>query len=300
MKKIKTFIQDYAIGFTIGILFCGIIAVYAATYFPSNQTTYDNTNTKLQSENVQDAIDELYGVCFPSAADQIIEEAGLEKDPYECRYFFTGANPNNYITFNDETNVWRITSIECDGTIKITRTADIGSRAWDTSNNNDWSRPSSLNKYLNNNYYNDLSVTSQKQIIAKDWSIGAITRNNNNLEQQINDENSKIWQGKIGLLSLSEYLRANSNIELCGTIELDNDNRGTCAKTNWLVNSSEDYWRTLSSSDANNYDVFSVLTSGGINDYDADYFHVIRPALYLSSEVTLTGSGTQSDPYVVS
>lgn len=100
--------------------------MYAETYFPSKDTTYDNTTSGLKSENVQDTIDELYGVCFPSAGDQIIEDGSLEKDPYECRYFFTGANPNNYITFNGETAGWRIISVECDGTIKIMKTPRNG------------------------------------------------------------------------------------------------------------------------------------------------------------------------------
>ena len=70
------------------------------------------------------------------AGDQIIEDAGLEKDQYECRYFFTGDNPNNYVTFNDETAGWRIVSVECDGTIKIMRYASIENIVWDSSNSN--------------------------------------------------------------------------------------------------------------------------------------------------------------------
>ncbi len=102
--KIKEFIKSYAIGLIVGIVVSGTISVIAATYFPTNDVTYDNTESGLSSTNVQGAIDELYGVCTAKpAGDQIIENAGLEKDPYECRYFFTGSNPNNYITFNNET-----------------------------------------------------------------------------------------------------------------------------------------------------------------------------------------------------
>ena len=224
MKKIKTFIQNYVIGFTIGILFCEIIAVLAATYFPSNQTTYDNTNTELQSENVQDAIDELYGVCLPSAGDQIIEDAGLEKDPYECRYFFTGANPNNYITFNNETASWRILSIECDGRIKIVKKDDINTSEtiqWDTLVSNNWARPAALNTYLNSTYYNSLTDIAKSQIVASDFSIGAVTVSNDDLSGQINIENSVNWKGKIALPTVSEYLRINSNKSECETFKLN-------------------------------------------------------------------------------
>ena len=37
----------------------------------------------MTSDNVQGAIDELYNTCFSKAGEQIIENAGLEKDPYE-------------------------------------------------------------------------------------------------------------------------------------------------------------------------------------------------------------------------
>ena len=58
-EKTKEFLKKYLIGFILGLISASIITVYAETFFPSNQTTYDNTNTELQSENVQDAIDEL-------------------------------------------------------------------------------------------------------------------------------------------------------------------------------------------------------------------------------------------------
>ncbi len=125
-EKIKKIMFEYLPGFILGVITAISISVIATTYFPSGDVTYDNTASGLQSTNVQGAIDELYGVCTaePPVADQIIENAGLEKDPYECRYFFTGANPNNYITFNNE--LWRILSVECDGSIKIIKNESIG------------------------------------------------------------------------------------------------------------------------------------------------------------------------------
>ena len=192
-EKTKEFLKKYLIGFILGLISASIITVYAETFFPSNQTTYDNTNTELQSENVQDAIDELYGVCTaePPAGEQIIENAGLEKDPYECRYFFTGANPNNYITFNDETAGWRIISVECDGTIKILRNESIGNYQWDSSNSNNWARPATLNTYLNDTYYNRLNSIAKNQIIAKYFNIGEVASNDTNLANTISNENSK-------------------------------------------------------------------------------------------------------------
>ena len=103
MKKISK-VKSKLFYFSLGVIACSVVGVAAATYFPSNDVTYDNTESGLTSTNVQGAIDELYTECTkePTAGETIIEDAGLEKDPYECRYFFTGANPNNYINFNNE------------------------------------------------------------------------------------------------------------------------------------------------------------------------------------------------------
>ena len=48
-----------------GILFISI-TVYAVTYFPSNQVTYDNKTSGLSATDVQGAIDELYNTCSDS------------------------------------------------------------------------------------------------------------------------------------------------------------------------------------------------------------------------------------------
>ena len=304
-EKIKEFLEKYLIGFIFGFVSVGIVAVYAETYFPSNDVTYDNKESGLVSTDVQGAIDELYGVCFPKpAGEQIIEDAGLEKDPYECRYFFTGANPNNYITFNDEKAGWRIISVECDGTIKIIRdmNKDILEKQWNSYNGNNWAEPASLNTYLNETYYNGLNATAKNQIVSKEWSIGAVTENNNDLEEQIKEENSNKWTGKIALPTVSEYLRANNNKGSCGTLSLNNNSSG-CLTTNWMdndVTNSIGYAWTISISMNDNYSTFAISYNGGVYLYDAyQAYRGVRPTLYLSSEVSLTGSGTQTDPYVV-
>ncbi len=68
MKKIKEISKKYLIGFILGLMSGSIVMVYAVTYFPSSQTTYDNNITGMQATNVQGAIDELYNVCFPPTA----------------------------------------------------------------------------------------------------------------------------------------------------------------------------------------------------------------------------------------
>ena len=303
-KKLKYYLKNNLIGLIVGGIIFGSLGVYAAITFPSNEVSFDPSNSTLSSTNVKDAIDELYKKCTQTTGEQIIEDAGLEKDPYECRYFFTGANPNNYITFNNETAGWRIISVECDGTIKIMKPEGINNSnniVWDSSNSNNWARPASLNTYLNGTYYNGLNSTAKSQIVVKDWSIGAVTSGDNNIANTINNENGTKWNGKIALVTVSEYVRSNSNKSSCGTVQqLWNDLNAQCSGTTWMY--INDNWWTLSPNSGNSYRVFAVQDGRGtIGMSDVrGAGNQVRPALYLSSDVTLTGSGTITDPYVVS
>ena len=46
--------------------------------------------------------------------------------------------------------------------------------------------------------------------------------------------------------------------------------------------------------------VFAVISNGRLDDWSVNNTFGVRPVLNLSADVTLTGSGTQTDPYVVS
>ena len=300
-------IKKNLIGFILGLITTLSISVIAATYFPSGDVIYDNTVSGLESTNVQGAIDELYGVCTAKPpGEQIIEDNGLEKDPYECRYFFTGANPNNYITFNGETAGWRIISAECDGTIKIMRINDInisGNLLWGSYLNNNWASPTQLNTYLNGTYLNSLTPAAQSQIVDKDFSIGKIIENNNDLAGQVSAENSTKWNGKIALPTVSEYLRTNSNAS-CNTYtyQLYNEFNGanTCKNTTWMYTSNINYMWTLSGDSESADGVFHVHSSGNIYPYSSSTRNGnVKPTLYLSSNLKLSGSGTSSDPYTI-
>ena len=62
-NKIKEIFQNKIFLLILGIFIGGTTCVYAVTYFPSNQVTYDNSSSKLNATDVQGAIDELYGKC---------------------------------------------------------------------------------------------------------------------------------------------------------------------------------------------------------------------------------------------
>lgn len=265
---------------------------------------------------------------------------GLYADIYESgRYVYKGANPSNYITYNNE--VWRIISVETDGTLKIMKNENIGTIAFDkegyrdsTSNGaggtycatastgcNAWAindnfvngslsgtvlKDAEINTYLNSNYYNTLTAEAKNLIQSHTWAVGAVTYDNTDLAAQITSENNRLWTGNIALMSVSDYLKANTNIGQCGNLSINNTNYTTCSTTNWIYNivPSGGYLWTISPYSGNSVSVFAILAN---NDYDgfmgfSPAYRTNRaatPALYLKSYIKLLGTGESSSPYTI-
>ncbi len=221
------------------------------------------------------------------------EGDGLYHDEYEDgRYVYKGADPNNYVWFNEE--LWRIISIESDGTMKIVRNNSLGSEmTWNDDTNNDW-YAASLNTYLNEDYYDTLTEVAKSQIELYDWSVGKLDKGDIDLETIIENEDSNTWEGNIGLISASDYIRANTNGTECNTYNLNNTNANICKTTDWLSNQT--YWTITTLSGGN---TVSVITDTGLIDsYGSNGKSSPRPAVYLKDSVEIkSGSGTSEEPY---
>lgn len=228
---------------------------------------------------------------------------GLYKDVYEedryiykeDRYIYKGINPNNYILFSNE-ELWRIISIEKNGSLKIIKNEILTSMAWDYDGSNDW-ETSDIKAYLNGEYYNSLNSAIKNIIVPYEWSIGNVELRNNDLATQIINENMiRSKPANIGLISVSDYLRANSN-DQCNTLSKYNYNTDVCKETDWLLH---DYWM-ISPSENGNY-VFFVLWTGKLGSTYSDFDAIApRPAAYLSSELTISsGNGSFEQPYTLS
>ena len=226
---------------------------------------------------------------------------GLYNDIYEegkCTY--KGANPNNYITFNNE--LWRIISVDKDNTIKIIRNETNDKFYWNEYSPN-WEN-GDLKNHLNNEYINEITVNTDK-IIDKDFKIGSALNNNDNLIEQIKEEGSKIWTGKIGLPTASEYLRANSNASQCETMKKEYTNRDICLKTNWmqsLVNENEQTWTItpyFSSSGLNSNNVYVIQAGRELVSQSCYGTIFYSPVLNLSSDIKLEGKGTIKEPFEI-
>jgi len=181
-------------------------------------------------------------------------------------YVYKGSNPNNYISFNNE--LWRIIYINKD-LIKIVKNSSIGDMAFDENDNNDWDE-SSLKKSLYN-YYSD-----------------------------INNKYQKIVLGNIEILSMNDYLQANSNFKLCGSLDLYFKNDRRCSKNNYIDNLTKGnknhaVWTLTKDED-------TVLYIGNTYFSDirpSDSSFGVLPILYLNKNIGLYGKGTLQNPYKI-
>ena len=108
--------------------------------------------------NAVDYINNLYDI------EDFRKEDGLKKDnTSDANIRYEGANPNNYVKFNDE--LWRIIGVFGDN-IKLVRSEELIKLSWDSSDSsvnngwgvNEWSQ-ADLKEYLNTMYYGGTSVT---------------------------------------------------------------------------------------------------------------------------------------------
>ena len=105
------------------------------------------------------------------------------------------------------------------------------------------------------------------------------------------------WTGKIRLMYLSDYMYA-TDLSLCIQNGY-NYKDSNCFNNNWLTYSDGVQWPIVPDSSHSN-SVFRIGNDGYIGYYTATNTYVVRPVLYLKSNIIITGgSGTSSDPYTL-
>ena len=293
----------------------------------------------------------------PKATDVILAKGETDELKFDgtadnnLRYI--GADPNNYVSFNNE--LWRIIGVFNnidDGTgkketrLKIIRDEPIGTYSWDnkasgtgssTSSNgsNDWS-DSALQIVLNEGAYwnrtseecpsgqngattscdftnNGLTEEAKSMISNAKWNLGGLSSSSNiPLNFYTSERGTEVysgrpteWIGSIGLMYASDYGYATSggsttDRETCLDTELsDWDDYDDCFNNDWLYTGSYQWTLTPRSSDSNY--VFRVLSYGYVYGSSASLRNDVSPAIYLSSNVKISGGeGTESSPYELS
>ncbi len=273
------------------------------------------------------------------AADKLKENVvttgdGLYADTTEeGRYIYRGANPNNYITLGSD--MYRIISVESDNTIKVIYNGIIESKAFDSpdyrdndaggtycaqaegSGCNAWAKSDNfvngdfsgtvlkdaeLNTYLNNDWYNTLNYGNL--ITSHTWNVGPANYEEINLQTSVNEEKKYTWSGKIGLMNVTDYVKASTN-SACDSVNAYNTSScyNNIEAHNWIYKNiavDDNCLWTLTPGVGSPGIVFDVPRGEGALGYNlpADAGGV-APVFYLSSDISLEGDGTSNSPYTV-
>ena len=242
-------------------------------------------------------------------------------------YRYIGATPNNYVTFNNE--LWRIIGVFTvdDGTgkeeerLKIIRDESIGDMQWNSTDYNNWST-ATLNNYLNEDYYNNLSNEAKDMIGDAKYYLGGIPYGateyyNYERGEDVSSRNALNWIGKVGLMYPSDYIYTFS-LGIDDICYSDGSNCDTGnAELSYLYNSSVNQWLISPSNSFSSNQVSNILSTGkihlvgvrcgsAISTYAGDpytcYYQSnnfgVRPVVFLKSNVNIIdGDGSSSSPY---
>ena len=278
----------------------------------------------------------------------VTEGDGLYEDIYEeGRYVYRGSNPDNYIEFNDELwriiakeadGTYKIikNDVLANRAFDEKNHRSTANNSYCTSPSNGcgvyaavegtFSSPSGLQSgtvtedssikiYLNEDYYtNNINETAKEQMISHSFNIGAVEYLNqsgaetDSIEKNIAGEKMYQWTGNVGLVNVSDILRASTN-PLCTSATTSDGDSDAC-NSNYLLDkgtASELWYWTINASSYESYG-YSYIAWGGdvyssyayVNSITAnDRYRAPRPVVFLKSDTTLSGEGTKESPFTI-
>ena len=241
----------------------------------------------IVGENLVTYITNLYEDSITRASNNLKKDNTEDKN---IRYY--GANPNNYVRFNNE--LWRIIGI-FGNNVKLIRNDRLGWLSWDTSestvNNgygiNQWGE----SKDTSGNIYEgaDLQVYLNKMYYGGDACNDTVER-------------TTTWTGYIGLQYITDYAYASSE-SVCETNmqEQDSSNAYICKNNNWMQRSTWAWYFSPFADGSFARYAWCVSGDGVAYGNRAANSIAVAPSIYLKSNVLIeSGNGTSTDPYELS
>lgn len=268
--------------------------------------------------------------CLENSLNKVNENNRIRNAEYynSLDYIYMGVSPNNYLVFSGEgttKSCFSILGIDNQKNIKIIyegsanylngkyscerkiktqahfKTSVFGASSFSGTN----IIKNILNNLINasnletKTYLENLTLTpaDKLKINKSQFYVGSIYsyNENNNLFDVINDERTSVIESYIGLMNVSDIIKASFN-PLCKKLfGMNSDYGNVCNEKNYLYNEL-DSW-TINNYSNNNVYIFNQ--NGAIKDSLNSMSYQIRPVLYLKNSVKFTGDGTKTNPYVV-
>ncbi len=223
--------------------------------------------------------------------------------------FFDTANARYSTVSTDYCNspygckVWgsKTTTLNSSGSNVTTMPREVGGTEYTLPDSE-----ATLNTYLNNDWYNSLDSNVKSKVVTHMFNVGVTNINETSLSNTITQEQAYKWSGKVGLMNVSDYVKASTNSSCTSVSEYYSNSScyNNSATHNWIFAgpAAKTYsWTIAPYSHSTAYYVFYV-GSGGYVGGDLAYYHGYgaAPVLYLSSNIQLSGKGTSGEPYIIS
>ena len=232
----------------------------------------------------------------------------------EPTYYFRGNVTNNYVSFAGQT--WRIVRVNEDGTIRIVMQDGINSNANIAFNSN--YKNYSYMYYTNSNAKTQLESWYQTNI-GSNTNLASKVATGSYYCEQAKVKYDDNWTAGNTIMTLYSVYTPNFKCEIDGNGKgLVNANIGLLTydevvyaggysysnNMNYYLNNFSVSWWIMSSagfSSSSGSFIWLISQSGDIrrnNPHATSY--TLRPVLNLNADTLVTGTGTSSDPYVVS
>ena len=309
------------------LVLTGVISYFVSgSYAKWNMVVESSNILKLGVKKTDYALDFAKSKVGTDGLEQIthtIDNTLQVDNKFTTEYRYRGGDSvvKNYVTFNNET--WRIigiiptedTSGNVENRIKIIRDESIGNKKWSENSTSVWII-TTLNTYLNNDYYNTLSTDAKNMIGTTKYYLGGYKDSKMTTDvmwqyERKNDANRSGYyyetnpvvqsdaSKKIAIMYASDYGYGAS--KECTSNLTAYDGSASCKTTNNWLDKSANTWLLPQNSEYKR-EVFYVNSSGYVGIYfvyNAEF--AVRPVLSLSSKVKISGGeGTSGSPYTLS
>ena len=225
-------------------------------------------------------------------------------------YYFRGNPTNNYIKFAGKD--YRILRVNEDGTIRIMLTSSIGNKAFNSTYNTYdkmYYTNSEIKTVVDNWFTTNITGDNASKVVSGNYFCEAARVAYNGTNYKLNTGSTKLTAkesytptfecttdgngkgvvtSKVGLVTYDEIIYAGGWYYVSGL------------SYPYYLNSGNLYW-TMSPAGFNDFYAYAWLVDSdghtGRNGVHSTYG--IRPVLNLSADTLVSGSGTESDPYIV-
>lgn len=239
-------------------------------------------------------------------SDQSVVSSGYGLYSMNGGYVFRGELVNNYVQLSN--SVWRIVKITSNNNVVlISEDGAPYSQPWDNRYNEDRFYESGINQYsasrvreylekiYSNPSTNDgedlLSEGDRARIVSYNVCTGKRTTSSESKNNS--EECAEVLQNqKLGLLTLSDYMVASIDTS-CKSSKTK-----SCQNYNYLAKDFD--WWLVTANKEDNSTVFKVDRGGVITTDNASTYSIVRPVIYLNSNVLYdSGDGSLENPYVI-